>query len=185
MARTLEQNVFIQSISVVESRVSTVHFPSENNWSSLDRKTEISPPQSWKIPTYLVLNETRTGIGARVWSDLSVLGIIGDMLPIEEVRQHVRGQFPWLRQNFVSKHVCGQFPWLWQNFVLWLSFSKKMAMSSHNGKIFSKWRFLFSNTFWTILNRFRPKKIFEQKFLPLPFFRPVTPFFRKNGYVEP
>ena len=55
-----------------------------------------------------------------------------------------------------------------------------MAMSSHNGKFFSKSRFLFWNMFWTILNRFRPKN-FQSKIFVLAIFSTCDPIFRKNG----
>ena len=53
-------------------------------------------------------------------------------------------------------------------------FSKKTAMSLKeifNGKKFSNSIYSFKNTFWTILNRFRPKKNFE-KFSNLCHFLP-------------
>ena len=62
-------------------------------------------------------------------------------------------------------------------------FLKKVAIPSHDGEKFSKSRFLFWNTFWTILNRFRPKKIFDQKFLSV-IFSTSEPIFRTNGYVK-
>ena len=85
------------------------------------------------------------------------------MLPIEEVRQHVRGQFPWLRQNFVSNHVCGQFSWLWQNFELWPHFSKKWQ-SIHNGEFFKIEIFVLKY----VLDHFKPIPT-KRKFRPKHF----------------
>ena len=53
-------------------------------------------------------------------------------------------------------------------------------MRSHNGKFFSKSWFSFQNTFWNILNRFRPKKKSTKNFC-LCHFSTCDPIFRKIG----
>ena len=50
-------------------------------------------------------------------------------------------------------------------------FSKKWQCQVIMG-IFFEIEIFVLNTFWTILNQFRPKKIFDQNFLSWPFFRP-------------
>ena len=57
---------------------------------------------------------------------------------------------------------------------VWRTRLKKFS----TGKKFSKSIFSFLNTFWTNLNRFRPKKIFFEKFSIF-----WSPIFRNNGYV--
>ena len=92
-------------------------------WRHLRRLLRYDRLQS-VVPTL----KTRTGIGARVWSDLSVVG------------DH----------------------WSYDS-----HFSKKAAMSleKRHDVIFSKSKFSFWNTFWTILNRFRSKTSKQKNFL--------------------
>ena len=51
-------------------------------------------------------------------------------------------------------------------------------MWSHNGNFFSKSRFRFKNTFLTIINQFRTKNVFRQKFFVFAIFRQKTAKFR-------
>ena len=98
------------------------------------------------------ISRTRTGIGSRVWSGLSVLD--GD---------------------WSLHHGSGQLPWSWQKKMYSLAlflpmtpfFKKKTAMSQRiliKGEITENEIYL-SNTFCTILKRFRSKKFSKKKLL--------------------